>query len=43
MIKKAFSEASLDEYIGEQKMDVVMAKDRSRLIEKEALAYGLIL
>ena len=33
----------LDEYIGEQKIDVVMAKDKNRLIEKEALRYGVVL
>ena len=31
----------LDEYIGEQKIDVVLAKDKSRLIEQEALKYGV--
>jgi len=31
----------LDEYIGEQKIDVVIAKDANRLIEKEALSYGV--
>ena len=31
----------LDEYIGEQKVDVVLAKDKSRLIEQEALKYGV--
>jgi len=31
----------LDEYIGEQKIDVVIAKDSSRLIEKEAIATGI--
>ncbi|NOQ29802.1 MAG: nucleotidyltransferase domain-containing protein [Helicobacteraceae bacterium] len=31
----------LDEYIGEQKVDVVLAKDKSRLIEQEALKYGI--
>jgi len=31
----------LDEYIGEQKIDVVLAKDKNRLIEKEALSYGV--
>ena len=30
----------LDEYLGEQKIDVIMAKNRSRLIEQEALRYG---
>jgi predicted nucleotidyltransferase len=31
----------LDESIGEQKIDVVMAKDKSRLIEQEALKKGI--
>ncbi|WP_418641217.1 nucleotidyltransferase domain-containing protein [Sulfurimonas sp. ST-27] len=31
----------LDEYIGEQKIDVVIAKDLNRLIEKEALRTGI--
>jgi predicted nucleotidyltransferase len=31
----------LDEYIGEQKIDVVIAQDKNRLIEKEALKYGV--
>ena len=31
----------LDEYIGEQKIDVIIAKDKNRLIEKEALEYGV--
>ena len=31
----------LDEYIGEQKIDAVMAKDKNRLIEQEALRYGV--
>ncbi|MCF6173297.1 MAG: nucleotidyltransferase domain-containing protein [Campylobacteraceae bacterium] len=31
----------LDEYIGEQKIDVIMAKDKNRLIEQEALKYGV--
>ncbi|KIM04076.1 MAG: DNA polymerase subunit beta [Sulfurovum sp. AS07-7] len=31
----------LDECIGEQKIDVVMAKDKDRLIEKEALRTGV--
>ena len=31
----------LDEYIGEQKIDVVIAKDKNRLIEQEALQYGV--
>ncbi len=31
----------LDEYIGEQKVDVVLAKDSSRLIEQVALRDGV--
>lgn len=31
----------LDNYIGEQKIDVILAKDKSRLIEQEALKYGV--
>jgi len=31
----------LDEYIGEQKIDVVMAKDKNRLIEQVALRDGV--
>ncbi len=31
----------LDSYIGEQKIDVILAKDSSRLIEQEALKYGV--
>lgn len=31
----------LDEYIGEQKIDAVMAKDTNRLIEQEALRTGI--
>lgn len=31
----------LDSYIGEQKIDVILAKDKSRLIEREALKYGV--
>ncbi|WOE69014.1 nucleotidyltransferase domain-containing protein [Hydrogenimonas thermophila] len=31
----------LDEYIGEQKIDVILAKDKNRLIEQEALRYGV--
>lgn len=33
----------LDNYIGEQKIDIIMAKDKNRLIEQEALKYGIIL
>jgi hypothetical protein len=38
--KKRF-QILLDEYIGEQKIDVVMAKDGNRLIEQEALRTGI--
>ena len=31
----------LDEYIGEQKIDAVMAKDEARLIEQEAKRTGI--
>jgi predicted nucleotidyltransferase len=31
----------LDLYIGEQKIDVILAKDSLRLIEQEALKYGV--
>lgn len=31
----------LDEYIGEQKIDAIIAKDTNRLIEKEALRTGV--
>ena len=31
----------LDEYIGEQKIDVIVAKDKNKLIEQEALKYGV--
>jgi predicted nucleotidyltransferase len=31
----------LDEYIGEQKIDAVMAKDKNRLIEQVALRDGV--
>ncbi len=33
--------AKLDEYIGEQKIDVVLSKDRGSYIEKEALKSGI--
>ena len=39
-LKRKF-QIKLDEYIGEQKIDVVMAKDENRLIEKEALSTGV--
>ena len=31
----------LYEYIGEQKIDIVIAKDKNRLIEQEALKFGI--
>ena len=31
----------LDEYIGEQRIDVIIAKDKNRLVEQEALKYGV--
>ena len=31
----------LEGYIGEQKIDAIMAKDKNRLIEQEALKYGV--
>ena len=31
----------LDEYIGEQKIDVIISKDRDKYIEKEALKSGI--
>jgi predicted nucleotidyltransferase len=31
----------LYEYIGEQKIDIVISKDKDRLIEKQALKYGV--
>ncbi len=33
----------LQEYIGEQKIDIVISKDKNRLIEREALKYGVAL
>jgi len=33
--------AKLDEYIGEQKIDVIIAKDPNRYIEQEALRNGV--
>ncbi len=39
-LKKKF-QIKLDEYIGEQKVDVIMAKDENRLIEQEALRTGI--
>ena len=33
--------AKLDEYIGEQKIDVIIAKDSNRYIEQEALRNGV--
>jgi len=31
----------LDKYIGEQKVDVIISKDKTRLIEQEALKNGV--
>ncbi len=31
----------LDKYLGEQKIDVIVAKNKNRLIEQEALKYGI--
>ena len=31
----------LDEYIGEQKIDVILSKDKNRYIEKEAIKNGI--
>ena len=39
--RKVDFQIKLDEYIGEQKVDVVMAKDTSRLIEQEAIRKGV--
>ena len=33
----------LDEYLGEQKIDVIIAKNPNRLIEQEALNNGILL
>ena len=33
----------LQEYIGEQKIDVIISKDKNRLIEREAIQYGVVL
>ena len=33
----------LQEYIGEQKIDVIISKDKNRLIEREAIKYGVVL
>ncbi len=31
----------LDEYLGEQKIDIIIAKDKNRVIEQKALKYGI--
>ena len=31
----------LDDYLGEQKIDVIISKDKTRLIEQEALKWGI--
>ena len=40
-MKKIKFAIKLDEYIGEQKIDIIVAKDKNRLIEQEALKYGI--
>jgi predicted nucleotidyltransferase len=40
IVKRDFS-IKLDEYLGEQKIDIVIAKDKNRLIEQEAIKYGI--
>jgi predicted nucleotidyltransferase len=39
--KKSLFLSKLYEYIGEQKIDIVIAKDKSRLIEQEAIKNGV--
>lgn len=39
--KKISFLVKLDDYIGEQKVDVIIAEDNSRLIEQEALKNGV--
>jgi len=34
---------ALKQKIGDQKIDVVISKDKNRMIEKEALAHGILL
>ena len=41
-LKREFS-IKLDEYIGEQKIDIIIAKDKDRLIEQVALRDGVVL
>ncbi len=41
MIKKIQFLAKLKEKIGDQKIDVIVSKDRTRVIEKEALTNGV--
>ena len=41
--KKIIFLVALKNKIGDQKIDVILAKDESRLIEKEALTKGLVL
>ena len=31
----------LDDYLGEQKIDIIISKDKTRLIEQEALKWGI--
>jgi predicted nucleotidyltransferase len=39
--KKSLFLSKLYEYIGEQKIDIVIAKNKSRLIEQEAIKNGV--
>ena len=39
--KKSLFLSKLYEYIGEQKIDIIIAKDKSRLIEQEAIKNGV--
>jgi len=41
-LKREFS-IKLDEYIDEQKIDIIIAKDKNRLIEQVALRDGVVL
>ena len=39
--KKSLFLSKLYEYIGEQKIDIIIAKDKNRLIEQEAIKNGV--
>jgi len=39
--KKSLFLSKLYEYIGEQKIDIIIAKDKNRLIEQEAIRNGV--